>query len=1072
MSRESVSRGSVAGDARRPTLQGRKLTAVERLQQARGIVPGAERVESADQFPAFNPDSEEMGSVPAEEVFMSMKETVVTYGQELQTIQETLDEALTEVWDVTRDPIGLDFQPKEFVELSELLKTDNAVIRKLITVFAVLCEESVRLVQFAEEEFFGPLSVYGERVEDGISTAKDAPKVEEPSPAQMLSRFIGKLEEVSQWTKRAGQVVKSFVEQLASFYNESYVQYKDNFKGALFITVFRRLEELLGTCVCLDLIIQSNDNLTGPQSHWAEYKRVLTSCETEPELFQTDMETLATLQLAASGLEKDVLSGTIFRNTIAVEFEYVANQMQENSKMDAANNKEFMRVYCDVVKQRLDYLNNLLGTQDESDHPKQFIGFSASFALLASLDKRCNFVDKSLFKKLLKTQEKAIVVHVYGKAMFRLNAFLWQCCNMSDIKDEIKSATESLYQRMVQSFPLDIAAQHHHVTVWMTRMDSEVDRAADGKRLPDDQRLKSELRSRCDLIIRGTLLANQISTLVRKVLFLHIHLGQDFRLSVVRAACMGLELLKAIYATYHRRSAVIAKHYNHLLRLISQDVQQRLDITVKELQKELSSGKQGKWDGLKLDKLSELSLIVNLLQGPSTPTRRHTANLLWDMVNKKTMKDQEDMEVRFLLRKLDIAAELHRTLRECCSCTFMICFRELVPTMMGDIFKDAAGSHRLHYFLAAVRDPIGDLAKCTHENAAELQKRYEHVIIEDLEEKVVTPLCNEIEKDLRLQIHSSQIQGMDQHNPVKDGVRNWSHFTGMRAIRFGDQTVDIKHRVTHYLDTTFYNLTTVALHDWQTYSEMRKLAEEKYNLTLAESHLPTGTLEQGLDVLQVMRNIHVFVARYAYNLNTQMFVERPTDNKYLKSIGIQQIANSIRTHGTGMMNTTVNFTYQFLSKKFRVFSTFMFDDYIRSRLLKDQKFYKENRDQLGNKYPWERAEKFNQEIKKLHGFDDGSSLMDKFRELITEIGNALGFVRMIRAGGLNYCSAAVGLVPNLQKIPSFVDQTKDEQGLSADTKQAAENLDEVIADLVKKFAEVKIFFASSMILSCLLMRCY
>jgi WASH complex subunit 7 len=136
----------------------------------------------------------------------------------------------------------------------------------------------------------------------------------------------------------------------------------------------------------------------------------------------------------------------------------------------------------------------------------------------------------------------------------------------------------------------------------------------------------------------------------------------------------------------------------------------------------------------------------------------------------------------------------------------------------------------------------------------------------------------------------------------------------------------------------------------------------------------------------------------------------------------------------------------------------MFDDYIRSRLLKDQKYYKENRDQLGNKYPWERAEKFNQEIKKLHGFDDGSSLMDKFRELITEIGNALGFVRMIRAGGLNYCSAAIGLVPNLQKIPSFVEQTKDEPGLSKDTQQAAENIDEVIADLVKKFAEVVAFF--------------
>ena len=121
MSRESMSRSSTVGDSRRPSLSGRKLTAVERLQQARGIVPGAERVESADVLPTFNPDSDEMGSVPAEEVFMSMKETVVTYGQELQTIQETLDEALTEVWDVTRDPIGLDYQPKEFVELSELL---------------------------------------------------------------------------------------------------------------------------------------------------------------------------------------------------------------------------------------------------------------------------------------------------------------------------------------------------------------------------------------------------------------------------------------------------------------------------------------------------------------------------------------------------------------------------------------------------------------------------------------------------------------------------------------------------------------------------------------------------------------------------------------------------------------------------------------------------------------------------------------------------------------------------------------------------------------------------------------
>lgn len=50
--------------------------------------------------------------------------------------------------------------------------------------------------------------------------------------------------------------------------------------------------------------------------------------------------------------------------------------------------------------------------------------------------------------------------------------------------------------------------------------------------------------------------------------------------------------------------------------------------------------------------------------------------------------------------------------------------------------------------------------------------------------------------------------------------------------------------MTHYLDKTFYNLTTVALHDWATYSEMRNLATERYGLTMTEAHLPSQTLEQ------------------------------------------------------------------------------------------------------------------------------------------------------------------------------------------------------------------------------------
>jgi len=47
-----------------------------------------------------------------------------------------------------------------------------------------------------------------------------------------------------------------------------------------------------------------------------------------------------------------------------------------------------------------------------------------------------------------------------------------------------------------------------------------------------------------------------------------------------------------------------------------------------------------------------------------------------------------------------------------------------------------------------------------------------------------------------------------------------------------------------YLTKTFYNLASVALHDWQSYATMRVLASDKYELEVLEDHLPGHSLEQ------------------------------------------------------------------------------------------------------------------------------------------------------------------------------------------------------------------------------------
>jgi WASH complex subunit 7 len=103
----------------------------------------------------------------------------------------------------------------------------------------------------------------------------------------------------------------------------------------------------------------------------------------------------------------------------------------------------------------------------------------------------------------------------------------------------------------------------------------------------------------------------------------------------------------------------------------------------------------------------------------------------------------------------------------------------------------------------------------------------------------------------------------------------------------------------------------------------------------------------------------------------------------------------------------VNFTYQYLRKKFQIFTQFLFDEHIKAKLIKDIRFFKEAKAELDQKYAFERVEKFNKGIRKLGLTPEGLSYLDQFRILISHIGNAMGYVRMIRSGGLHCCSDAI-----------------------------------------------------------------
>ena len=83
----------------------------------------------------------------------------------------------------------------------------------------------------------------------------------------------------------------------------------------------------------------------------------------------------------------------------------------------------------------------------------------------------------------------------------------------------------------------------------------------------------------------------------------------------------------------------------------------------------------------------------------------------------------------------------------------------------------------------------------------------------------------------------------------------------------------------------------------------------------------------------LLRNLQKYVTNYNYNLHTNVFIELTKETKQIKTISVNQVLYSIRTHGVGILATAINTVYKFLIKKFAVFSEFLYDDFIHNPLL-------------------------------------------------------------------------------------------------------------------------------------------
>ncbi|TPP52258.1 WASH complex subunit 7 family protein [Leishmania donovani] len=561
--------------------------------------------------------------------------------------------------------------------------------------------------------------------------------------------------------------------------------------------------------------------------------------------------------------------------------------------------------------------------------------------------------------------------------------------------------------------------------------------------LPIDAPLCRSFIQRMVLLIQqGVALSRSVQDGVVQLLLLHHHAEAPLTVSMVHGVLQGVLLLQRIADAYHSKMGILATAQAALVQSIVYVLEKHLyNLFTRTCS--TRPGTAAVPTAVAQEQLLALQGALQLLHKPFTADTLACLVLLLDVaLNREELQqskaspaitEQERDDAFIALAQLKAILTYQQTLPCITSASFLFFHREtLYPLFLKYCYEHTLAAVSLPQIVSALGDCRLLIMSARHvKNPSEtLLSDYVEFVRDCVHKELVQPLCTEIENQLRLRTHDAVLgQPYRVLRPSAEASgRDLTRYTLLQPFRFFDEWMHVAAQIEHYLSTQFYNLNALMPNDWKTYEEMRSLALRTYRLRIADSHLPSCILDQGLDVLVITENIQQFVAYYTYNLNEQIFIQRPslTPSKHLHTLNTRHIANSIRTHGTGVMNTAVNYVYKYLLKKMAILSHFLHDDYVRSHLLKDARAVRQRKkEQQPCKYPVEQAEQLIREMDRLGVAHDGVSFLEKARQLISEMGNALGFMRMMRSGGLR----ASG------------DDTDDEEGEEEGTQDGSDNGD-------------------------------
>uniref|UniRef100_A0A7I4Y9C4 WASH-7_N domain-containing protein n=1 Tax=Haemonchus contortus TaxID=6289 RepID=A0A7I4Y9C4_HAECO len=836
-------------------------------------------------------------------------------------------------------------------QIESLTRSGCPIVDGCTTILADVLNEVAEIRNEAAEKIFPPLLLYESDVSDSADQCH---------AVRDMAAFLPVLLDLSRFLARTSSVFRNLLFQIRGFHGLESKDLPEASDRNLFRAWFG-LGELLTILLQTDKIIECRPAI---RNDWNSYSRAIGTAQHNPAQFGVTFDEIRPLISTIATIDCQVMAGNGLRNC----YEQSYGELDEDKKFAARMRVAIIEIYNQWEKAA------------DSDMPDKYrLMVIVSLFVFHQLHFALN--DNKLGRIIWKSHKKIMAFHMIGDILWIPCEFLMRevpaIVNAVDMKSVqlVKHVRETLMAEQSDAMLEEATSYVPAAEDWQTKMRAEVRR--------QEPRDAAASLAVVELILKGARIADVMCSLLRIVL--NSYTG-PIRMSKTKAYKMFniIENIKAISHTFAESRRMLLECCQmaclqwrcHSLALID-----RVRLSARE------SGD--------IHRAAAFQIAIQCLLGTESRCRLCVCGVALEIAQyKDSMRKVDSAQLDALISRLDTFCKIDSIIERVANCSFLLFHRDLIGIYWDTVLDRTPTRQSIMYFAMAVSDCIRYVKKSQSDIQLE---HFRREMFELIKKGFLYPLCAAIENDLRILSHQHLVID-ERDKPTEEQLEFYKEILTDPEVRLHGEVLNISEFVSCYLQKTFYDLTAVTLHDRHAYSRMATLAEQRYGLSLIDGMLPNCSIGQSLDVVKVMRSLGEFVSNFNYCLNQQLFIEKMSPNRTLRVLTAEHMADSMRTQGLGVLNTSVNITYQLLRSKFGIFNQFLRDEHIHAQLQKDIRYFHENLQPLKKLFPPKRAEQFNSAFSQLSTQLGEISYMDRFRMLITQMGNALGFVRSMSSG--------------------------------------------------------------------------